>query len=368
MALMRTYRQRHLEKSYKQAHRIARERLEGQPLRDSYYLRSLFFLEQEYGRWANIIPNASANLQETADALEKWFLSEKLQVAYAMLAHHSVYKTAHYEEGILPESIGYVEKKQLLQEPAIAAYYYAYKLITVPEDEQSFTEFESLILESREPLFSNSESRHLYLTALNYCTVKVNRGNLEYCKRALRFYRSGAEKGILLENGIMTRYTFVNAVAFAIKIGEFNWAEQFVQQFQEFLEDKERNSIVNFNLSRIYFEKGDYDKARELLLQFEYNDMLFNIIAKTMLLKIYYEQDEYDIFESLLESMRIYLQRKEALDPTRKAGYKNMISLMKKLVNVNPYAKAPKEKLRELIKETNPLMERDWLLRQLEAK
>ena len=54
--------------------------------------------------------------------------------------------------------------------------------------------------------------------------------------------------------------------------------------------------------------------------------------------------------------------------PTRKTAYKNMISLMKKLVNINPYAKAPKEKLRELIQTTNPLMEREWLLKQLDEK
>ncbi len=115
----------------------------------------------------------------------------------------------------------------------------------------------------------------------------------------------------------------------------------------------------------MYFEKGDYNQAQQLLTQFEYDDMLLNIIAKTMLLKIYYEQDELDAFESLLESMRIYLQRKEALDPTRKAAYKNMISLMKKLMHLNPYSKVQKEKLQELVTAANPLMERDWLLRQL---
>ncbi|MCY7330730.1 MAG: hypothetical protein LH618_19415, partial [Saprospiraceae bacterium] len=118
----------------------------------------------------------------------------------------------------------------------------------------------------------------------------------------------------------------------------------------------------------VYFEKGDYNKAQQLLTQFEYDDMLLNIIAKTMLLKIYHEQDEQDAFESLLESMRIYLQRKEALDPARKMAYKNMISLMKKLMHLNPYSKVQKDKLRELVGATNPLMERDWLLRQLSDK
>jgi hypothetical protein len=63
--------------------------------------------------------------------------------------------------------------------------------------------------------------------------------------------------------------------------------------------------------------------------------------------------------------MRTYLQRKEALDTNRKTSYKNMISLMKKLLHLNPYSKLQVEKMRELIMSTNPLMERDWLLRQL---
>ncbi|MBC7775605.1 MAG: hypothetical protein H7246_09215, partial [Phycisphaerae bacterium] len=181
------------------------------------------------------------------------------------------------------------------------------------------------------------------------------------------------ENGILLENNVMennviTRYTFGNAVAFALKIGEFDWAEQFIEKFQHYLEEKERNSIVNFNQSRVFFEKGDYAHAQQLLTQFEYDDMLFNIIAKTMLLKIYYETDEYDAFESLLESTRTYLQRKAALDATRKASYKNMISLMKKLLQINIFSKTQKETFRELVQKTNPLAERDWFLKQLERR
>ena len=206
------------------------------------------------------------------------------------------------------------------------------------------------------------------MAAINYCTAKVNQGAVGYYWRAFKIYCSAIDNEVLLENNIITRYTFGNAVTSAIKIGDFDWAEKFIEKFQIFLEEKQRNSIVNFNLSRVYFEKGDYNHAQQLLTQFEYDDMLLNIIAKTMLLKIYFEQDEPDAFESLLESMRIYLQRKEALDPTRKASYKNMISLMKKLMHINPYSKAQKEKLRELVNTTNPLMERDWLLRQLSGQ
>jgi lipopolysaccharide biosynthesis regulator YciM len=167
---------------------------------------------------------------------------------------------------------------------------------------------------------------------------------------------------------VISRYAFGNAVAFALKIGDFEWAEQFIQKFQHHLEEKERNSIVHFNQSRIYFEKGDYNQAQQLLMQFDYDDMLFNPIAKTMLLKIYFETDEYDAFESLLESLRTYLQRKEAMDATRKASYKNMISLMKKLLQLNIFSRTQKETFRELVLKTNPLAERDWFLKQLDRR
>ena len=73
LALSRIYRGRKLEKAHRQAYRVGRESLEKQPLRDNYFLRNQFFFEQDYGQLTNVVQNASANLQETADALEKWF-------------------------------------------------------------------------------------------------------------------------------------------------------------------------------------------------------------------------------------------------------------------------------------------------------
>ncbi len=365
--LSRIYRERKLEKAHRQAYRIGRENLKEQPLRDNYFLRNQFLFEQDYSQLTNVVQNASANLQETADALEKWFLAEKLHITYAMLAHRSVYKTASYDDGMLLEVLKYCEDKTLLKEPAIAVYYYAYMISTNPDREEYYDQFENLI-QNIDKHFHTTEMRTLYVAALNYCVGKANRGKVEFSRRLFNLYHKGLELGYLLENGLVSRYTFGNAVGAALRNKEFGWAEKFIDDFQHHLEEKERNSIVNFNQSRVYFEKGEYSQAQQLLTQFEYDDMLFNLIAKTMLLKIYFETDEYDAFESLLESLRTYLQRKVALDATRKASYKNMISLMKKLLQLNIFSKAQKEAFRELVQNTNPLAERDWLLKQLERK
>jgi hypothetical protein len=366
IALARIYRKRKLEKAYKQSSRLAQDHLENQPLRNSYYLLNRFFWEQEeFYHKINSAQKESVNLQEMADALEKWFFTERLLISNDMLAHHKVNQKANYSHGMLGPVIDHIESTGKLEDPTIAGYYYAYKSTINPDDEAFFEKFESIILDKSDDIFNHDELVNFYRNALNYYTSKVNQGNLEYCRKALVFYKKGIDNGVLLQDNLINRYVFGNTIAFALKIGEFEWAENFVEGYKNNLEEKHRDSIVNFNLSRIYFEKGEYDKAQRLLAQFEYDDMLFNIIAKTMLLKIYYETDEYDAFESLLDSLRVYLQRKEALDPARKSAYKNMISLMKKLLSLNIFSKQQKEKYRELIQSTKPLAEKDWLLQQV---
>lgn len=368
ISLTRIYRKRKLEKAYKLAYRMGAEGLKNQPLRNTYYLLNKFFLEQEeYEHKMSITQNAPVNLQETADALEKWFLEERLRISKDMIAHYRIYQKINYDHGLLEQTLSYVEEKEMLSESAIAVYYYAYKAFTNPSEESYFERLEFLIHNEME-CFQHSEVRTLYLAALNYCVPKINQGRQDFYRKAFELYKKGVENGILMENGALSRYTFLNTVSSALKTLEFDWAEQFINQFQEFLEEKHRLGAVNFSLSRLYFEKGDYNKAQQFLTQFEYDDMLQNIVAKTMLLKIYYERDDFDAFESLLESMRTYLQRKEALDPSRKTAYKNMISAMKKMLHLNIFSKPQRESFREMVQKTNPLMEREWLLEQLERR
>ena len=101
-------------------------------------------------------------------------------------------------------------------------------------------------------------------------------------------------------------------------------------------------------------------------MQFDYDDILFNLIAKSMLIKIYYEEGEFTALDSLLESLRTYINRKKAI-AYHKNIYNNLIRFTKRLVRVGPYDSVQKEKLRREIEEANPLPERKWLLEQLEA-
>jgi hypothetical protein len=116
----------------------------------------------------------------------------------------------------------------------------------------------------------------------------------------------------------------------------------------------------------LFFIKGDYEKCRDLLIHFDYDDILLTTQAKSMLIRLYYEQDEYDLLEALLESTRNYLARKKVMG-YRREQVMSMIRLTRKLVRVNPYDEKRKEKLKQEIVQAKYFAEKGWLLRQVET-
>ncbi|HMR44336.1 MAG TPA: hypothetical protein PKC40_10910, partial [Saprospiraceae bacterium] len=122
-----------------------------------------------------------------------------------------------------------------------------------------------------------------------------------------------------------------------------------------------------FSTANLAFEKKDYTTAMQLLTQVEFDDILMNLNSKRMLLKMFYEENELDALESLLESLRNYIQRKKVMG-YHKANFTNLIRLTKKLIKVNPYNKNTLGTLKAEIQEAKPLAaaEKNWLLEQLE--
>jgi hypothetical protein len=193
----------------------------------------------------------------------------------------------------------------------------------------------------------------------------LNAGEISYVREAFDLYRQGFSKGIFLENGVLSRFTFRNVVAIGLQLKEFDWVERFIHTFGPFLEEKYRDSFVCFNLGHLHFEKKNYKEAMKLIARFDYDDILISLVGKTMLLKMYYELDEFNALESLLGSMKTYLQRKKVMG-YHKNNYQNIILYAHKLLKVKPFDKEQKQKLRQEIEHTTPLTERKWLLAQLD--
>lgn len=364
--LLKVYRSRKIDRAFRLTMETAKKRQQSEKHRNSAFFKAQCELEEEqYELLRTQKWTTDFKFQNFSDILDLSYMSDKLRFSCTMLSHQSVNKNANYDYGTLNDILTYIQRHEhILQEPAISIYYYAYKALTEAENPEYFEHLIKVIFGSSDA-FPLNELHDAYLLALNYCTGRINRGQREYIKQAFDLYKNGCETGILLQNNIISKTGFGNTVLYAITLKEFAWVERFIYMFEKNLEEKHRKSMVNFSLARLFFEQNQYDKAQQYLLDFEYDDPVMNMIAKTILLKIYFERRNLNAFESLVESMRSYLQRQEHLQ-AHKQLFKNLLSQMKKLINLNPYSKADIDKFEAGVREANPLSDREWFLAQVE--
>lgn len=363
--LAKVYRKKKLDKLFSKSIKQIEQLQENALFKNEKYLQNDYNLQNEKYVYLSRVNRISQNLQEVSNSLDISFLSGKLRQYCLMLSHQSVYQK-EYSIGLLQNLLPVIQTDEYLKVPAIAIYFFVFKTITEKEDESHYFRLKDQI-KKHGHIFPSTEIRDIYLMTINYCIGRINIGKENFVREAFELYKLGFEKKVLIENNLISGPTFNNMVASSLKLSEYEWVEIFINDYQQYLDEKLRQSYVFYNLARLHYEKGEYTKAMQLLVQdVHYEDILIFLTSKTLLSRMYYEEDEFDALESLIESMRTYIQRKKIMG-YHKANFKNYIRFIKKLLKAKPSDKAGKEKLKIEIQEAHPLTtdERNWLLTQL---
>jgi hypothetical protein len=365
LVLAKIYRERKLSRLYERTMKRLDEEYQNITYRNEEVLERSYLIEKEKSN--SFVERSRAletNYQAMSDSMELTFMSRKLKLACAMLSHQRIYKT-QYDFGLLEKALEHLQtNSRLLSDPNLKLYFHLYNLFKFPDEEFHFFEIKE-VLASSEHFFDAMERKDIYLMVINYCIGRMNIGKMEFVREAFVMYQLSLEKGIMFESGILSHLNFRNIVTAGTSLKEFDWVSQFIENYQQYLAPEYRENFVQFSWAKLYFEQGDYDKAQHMLIQFDIDDVLINLSAKSMLIRIYYEEGELSTLESLLESLRTYINRKKML-AYHKIIYNNLIRFTKKLIKLPPRNKPLKARLRKQIEEANPLPERKWLLEQLD--
>ena len=165
--------------------------------------------------------------------------------------------------------------------------------------------------------------------------------------------------------GKIDPFHFKNIVTAGLRLYEFDWVEEFIHQYNQLLDEKFRDNAVTFNLAQLYFYKKDYPKVISQLSQVEYDDMIYNLNSKTLLMASYYELDEIEALGSLLDSFRVYLSRNKELPATRRKHYLNTIGIVRKLSKLTPGDTKEIEKLKAEVENTQGVVSKNWIMDKL---
>ncbi len=359
----RAFQNRHLPEMARLALSEADQARLQQPLRNVDFYEEQYRTALEINRIAvaEQITNA-IDFQQLSDHLDLAFLTQKLWHSCFMLSHQTVANT-RYDFGLLDAALEHAERTGALQIPAVALYYYCYRALTQPSEHTYFQHFKSLLL-THDRLFPAEERRDLFILAINFCIRQYNAGNSAYLREQFDFYQAGLEQKHFLSDGVLSRYTYLNAATSGMALQELDWTERFIHDYRDFLPEIHRESLFSFNLARLEYQRHARGNALQLLQKTDYKDLPLSLAAKTLQLKIFYELGEYDLLESHLKAFGAFIRRKKMLGYHR-TNYLNTVFFTQKLLELNRYDKNAVATLRKEVEETAAVAEKEWLLGML---
>ncbi len=364
--LVRALRNRGMDKLFDKALDKAAVQSEKRPVRDAQHHFQQYQLHQEkLEHKARRERSSKLNLQPLPDELTTFYVSEMLRHACSALMHQAVAGQTYHMQ-LLDAILGVVEQGPMLETPAVAVYYHAYRMLQSPEEDQPFEQLKRLLYQ-HEARFEQEEMRGLYLMAINGCIRRMNSGKRAYIREAFEVYRAALERNYLTENGFLSSFTFKNIIRAGAALGEHEWTEQFIEQHRNNLHPRERDNAYRYNRAFLYFQKGDYAQAMPLLQQVDLEDPLNNLHARRMLVRSYYELDEQDALESLLQSFGAFLNRQKNLGYHQELNM-NFVRFMSRLNKLSSHDKDARSALWEDVVAEKQVAEREWLMEKLGSK
>ena len=357
-----------MTKLHKSAIKSARELLKQQNQKSAafYYYKYLIEKNDYDLSEGELRRSEKSNAEEIINNLDYFYLAEKLRLYNSILSRKSMI-SHEYHLLFIDEIIDHIDKYQYNDIPPVSIYYRQCLTLMQNKNDKDVHYFELKKLVSKHWLqFPLLEASEIYGGLLNYCSRKINQGDSLFLKEFLDTYKEILEKNIL-PNDELNPWSFKNAVQIALRLGEYEWAEKFIQDYNIKLPIEFRENSVSYNLALVYFYQKKYNNVIEKLQSVDYEDMGYNLSAKSMLLAIYYEIDADDALLSIMDSFKTYLHRHKDIAESRRIPYLNLMKYVRKLLKLNKGSKLEIEHIKKEMEEDRKIgiASEKWILEKL---
>ncbi|MCH2045899.1 MAG: hypothetical protein MK212_17405 [Saprospiraceae bacterium] len=370
LLLLEELRLTKMDKHYQSVERKYHKLIDESPLEENYnaHIRHLFHKELNNKFITQGGRQYDHNLQQSSDFLDIYFLVEKLKIACDMANRNRVIK-ANYTCGLINELLQHLKQKEYSQTPIIQIYSSILQMQTQssPEDEQYYIKLKNLLAEYALE-FNKSELLSIYDYVLNFTIGQINKGQAHYYGESFSHYKFLVKNKIIFVDGYLPAWDYKNIVTTGLRLREFEWTKQFIEDYHIYLPPDVRKNAYIYNSAAYYLEVGNHTLALRTLYNVEFTDATYQFGAKIIQLKAYYELDESEALFSLISAFNNLLRRKKISEYWKQANL-NCVKLCKRLFTLkekkdyitNEKFQIECNKLSLELKNTSPLTNKPWL-------
>jgi hypothetical protein len=274
------------------------------------------------------------NVEDIVNNLDYFYLAEKLKWYSAILVQQTLV-SHEYKLLFIDEIINHLSKHPYNNVPLIRVHYLIFLTHAESENELHYHELKD-VLSKYWITMKLEEAKEAYTHLLSYCSKKSNQGNSFFLREYVDISKELLKTDILWADGEIYPWYFRNAILISLRLGEYEWAENFLNQYGDKLPADFKKNALSYNRALIFFYQKKYDKVISLLQSVEYDDLVYNLSSKSILLAVYYELDEDDALISLMDSFKAFLQRHKEISDTQRVHYLNLMKYTKKLLKLIP--------------------------------
>lgn len=374
LLLLRALRRREQSTIYERLLTKAQRSADKDPLRNTAHYRFRIDLEHEANSTTERRQTKETVLIEKEHALDKYYILEKLRDAVELLLRRQIVNSdysARLLEGILQELQN--NPDTYTDAPAIQVYYQLYQLYQQhqtpsPASLKAF-QFTLSVFNDNEIFFERDEVKRIYIYLQSFCIDQINRSQHVFFREVFGLYQKQMERKFLHENGYLIEWHYKNIATTAIRLGEMEWAKDFIETQKTALEPDIRETAYCLSIANYYDALGQHDKVLSYLLRVEYRDPRYSLGAKVLQLRSYYELQEWEPLHALVESFRQYLNRNSLLAESLRKGYYDLFRLTRRMAQLRAqlgYQQTNRlvngiDKLKADIEGIKVIPKRDWL-------
>ncbi len=321
------------------------------------------------------------NLQLKNHCFDAYFVVEKLRIACDMINRNNIIRS-DYQITMIEELLEYAQREELAKIPAVQIYQAILQMLRAEraDAEKDYLKLKALLKEyykggKENSTFTDKELMSTYDYILNFCAKQINQGKSEYYQEMLEAYRFLIDHQIIFMDGYLAAWDYKNTVTVALRVEDYQWALDFIEDKQKYLPPKVRANVYSYNLAAYYYATKNYGAALRSLYDVEFTDASYYIGAKTIQLKSYYELGEDEALASLIEAFSTYLRRHKNISEYWKSSNLNFLKLanrIRKLKQQKDYMRSQNylqqwKNIQTKLNNTSPIANKDWLLQAMEA-
>jgi len=259
-----------------------------------------------------------------------------------------------------------------LQEMPVFNLYVNLLKFTRSQSPETYFQLKAVFLDSMDQL-TKDDQQTVLIKLLNFSAKQVTAHGQQYVREYFELNKLGLEHHLLTEDDQLSDTAFTNLVITAAKLGEFAWAESFIEEYSPLLAAKVRTIAIDIGLAYLHFYKKNYQETIHFLKTYDPLVLAYKLRARTLSIRAHFEiflQDAtyYELIDLETKAFEKFIRRKQMLTEYRQKAYLKFIGLIRQLTlliqDPNPNLKR-RESIEEDLSNNDFIVAKEWLVEKL---